>query len=353
MPLIAHHDLPAYARLAEEGQAVISYERARHQDIRELHIGLLNMMPDAALEATERQFLRLIGSSNRIAQLYVHLFSVEGLERGAQAREHIARYYQRFESVADSGLDALVVTGANITGPDLTREAFYEPMAEVIDWACDNVTSVLCSCLASHAVWRHRYGIERRRLERKLWGVFEHRTVDRSHPLVNGVNTRFDTPHSRYNDVSRAQLEDAGIHVLTESEAAGVLLATSADGLKFVFIQGHPEYDTTSLAKEYKREITRYCHGERDTYPPFPRRYFDAASRQVLEDYRQKLAADRNFGTFPEAAVAPRLDNTWTDSGKSIFSNWLGLVYQVTGLDRHTPLMPDIDPNNPLRLQQN
>jgi homoserine O-succinyltransferase len=352
MPLIAHNELPSYQRLSEEGQILLGSSRASHQDIRELHIGLLNMMPDAALEATERQFLRLVGASNRIAQFYVHLLTVDGLERGPSAQAHIARHYERFADLAEAGLDALIVTGANITGSDLTREAFYVPMTEVVDWARKNVTSTLCSCLASHAVWRHRYGIERRPLQDKLWGVFEHRTIDRLHPLVSGVNTRFYAPHSRYNDVSREQLESAGMTVLTASDAAGVLLATSNDGLRFVYLQGHPEYDTESLAKEYKREVARFMSGERNDHPPFPHGYLDTRARAVLERFREQVLAGeaKSVDEFPEEGLLPLLDNTWTDTAKSIINNWLGLVYQTTGADRRTPFMTGVDPDDPLDL---
>lgn len=352
MPLIAHNDLPSYARLSDEGQILLGSSRAGHQDIRELHIGLLNMMPDAALEATERQFLRLVGASNRIAQFYVHLFSVDGLERDAAAQQHIARYYESFETIANEGLDALIVTGANITGPDLTREAFYEPMAKVTDWARDNVTSVLCSCLASHAVWQNHYGIKRTPLPDKLWGVFEHRTIDREHPLVSGVNTRFYAPHSRYNDVSHSQLAAAGMTVLTASDEAGVLLATSDDGLRFIYLQGHPEYDTGSLAKEYKREVSRFLSGERQDHPPYPHGYLDQAAQQLLDSFREKVLAGNvaSSDEFPEDALLPLLDNTWIDTAKSIFNNWLGLVYQTTGADRCTPFMDGIDPHDPLQL---
>lgn len=352
MPLVAHNDLPSYQRLSEEGQILLGGARATQQDIRELHIGLLNMMPDAALEATERQFLRLVGASNRIAQFYVHLLTVDGLERGPAAQRHIAQHYERFEDIADAGLDALIVTGANITGPDLTREAFFEPMTRVVDWARQNVTSVLCSCLASHAVWRHRYGIERRPMQDKLWGVFEHRTIDRLHPLVSGVNSRFYAPHSRYNDVSREQLEAAGMTVLTNSDAAGVLLATSDDGLRFVYLQGHPEYDTESLAKEYKREVARFMTGEREDHPPFPHGYLDKVSQALLERFREQVLAGevKDVNAFPEDKLLPLLDNTWIDTAKSIINNWLGLVYQTTGADRRTPFMTGVDPDDPLQL---
>ena len=121
MPLVAHNALPSFAKLEQEGLRVLSQKAADQQDIRELHIGLLNMMPDAALEATERQFLRLIGASNPIAQFFVHPFTLDALPRDASARAHIDKYYESFDSVKAQGLDALIITGANVIGPELSK----------------------------------------------------------------------------------------------------------------------------------------------------------------------------------------------------------------------------------------
>ena len=146
----------------------------------------------------------------------------------------------------------------------------------MIDWASEKVTSTLCSCLATHAVLQFRYGQHRSGCREKCWGVFPHRVVDRTHPLVYDVNTLFDVPHSRFNEIGRAQFEAAGLWMLAESAEAGVHLAVSADGFRQVFFQGHPEYDTISLLKEYKREVKRFAAGARPDYPPFPENYFDA-----------------------------------------------------------------------------
>lgn len=164
MPLVANTKLPAFDRLREEGGTVISSNVALHQDIRELHIGLLNMMPDAALTATERQFFRLIGESNQIAQFYVHPFTIKEIERGPKGASHIEQFYESFDEIKAAGLDALIITGANVTQPDLALEPFWQPLIEVIDWAYENVTSTLCSCLATHAVMQFRYGQKRQRL---------------------------------------------------------------------------------------------------------------------------------------------------------------------------------------------
>ena len=117
MPLVAHTPLPSFDRLKQRGQEVLTLDRAETQDIRELHIGLLNMMPDAALQITERQFLRLVGNCNQIAQFYVHVFSVPGLTRSRQSESYIDRFYTTFERIQRDGLDALIITGANVVNP--------------------------------------------------------------------------------------------------------------------------------------------------------------------------------------------------------------------------------------------
>lgn len=355
MPIVAHNDLPTFARLRSEGVYVLPPDRALHQDIRELHVGLLNMMPDKALAATERQFFRLIGESNPIAQFYVHPFTLPELTRSDEAADYVARYYENFADIREQGLDALIITGANVVGRELASQPFWQPLIEVIDWAYDNVTSTLCSCLATHAVLEFRYAQHRRPRPAKTWGVFPHRLVARKHPLVRDVNTRFDVPHSRWNDVSREQFDTAGLRVLAESDV-GVHLATSADGFRFVFFQGHPEYDTISLLKEYKREVMRYAQGETASFPPFVDHYFSVRDQAILREFRlhldAALAAGQALPDFPDALLTPGLDNTWRDTAHAVVGNWVGLVYQLTHSDRRRPFMDGVDPNDPLRLRE-
>jgi homoserine O-succinyltransferase len=355
MPLVAHNDLPTFKRLREEGEVVLRHDFALHQEIRELHVGLLNMMPDAALEATERQFFRLVGESNQIAQFYLHPFTLDELTRGPRAREHIERYYEGFDRIRSEGLDALIITGANVVGNELSEQPFWEPLIEVIDWAYENVTSTLCSCLATHAVMHFRYGQKRRYLGFKRWGVYPHRLVEREHPLVQGVNTRFDVPHSRFNEVERVQFDQARLKVLVESETAGVHLAVSEDLFRLVFFQGHPEYDIISLLKEYKREVQRYASGARDNYPPLVENYFSLQSQAILDEHMERVieAREREESPppFPEALIAERLDNTWHDTAEAVVGNWIGQVYQITNLDRRLPFMEGIDPDDPLGLR--
>ena len=354
MPLVAHNDLPSFAKLQGEGLHVLDARTAGNQDIRELHIGLLNMMPDAALEATERQFLRLIGESNPIAQFLIHPFTLDALPRDDAARRHVDSYYQSFDEIKRQGLDALIITGANVIGADLAQEVFWDELIEVADWAHERVTSTLCSCLATHAVLDFRYAQKRVKQARKKWGVFRHQVVDASHPLVADVNSEFDVPHSRWNSVYPEQFDAAGLRILVTGDDGCVHLATSPDGFRTVFFQGHPEYDTISLLKEYKRDVNLYIDGGLDAYPPMPEHYFSDFCAATLREYRWRLqqAIDRGDPApgFPEHLVTPRLHNTWRDTGSGVVGAWVGLIYQLTGLDRHQPFMKGIDPDNPLNL---
>ena len=355
MPLVANSKLPTFKRLEESGETIISGDNAIHQDIRELHIGLLNMMPDSALSATERQFFRLVGESNQIAQFYMHPFTLAELPRGADGRAHIDQYYETFETIKQQGLDALIITGANVTQPDLAMEPFWQPLDEIIEWAYENVTSTLCSCLATHAVMQSRYGQKRQHMGNKRWGVYPHYLLERDHPLVAGVNTRFDIPHSRFNNISREQFEQAGLKVLVESAEAGVHIAVSEDQFRIVFFQGHPEYDIISLLKEYKREVTRFINHTRDDYPPIPDNYFTQQSAAVLDEHKAQVAAAMDSGgplpSFPEALITESLDNTWHDTAEAVLNNWIGKVYQLTSIARKEPFQSHIDPNDPLGLK--
>jgi len=356
MPLVANTGLPSFDRLQQEGETVIAREQAEHQDIRELHIGLLNMMPDKALAATERQFLRLVGESNQIAQFYVHPFTLKELVRGPEGQAHVDEYYKSFEQIKDEGLDALIITGANVTGPELSEQLFWRPLNEIVDWAYDNVTSTLCSCLATHAVLQFRYQQKRNPLPGKRWGVYPHRVTNQNHPLVSGVNTRFDVPHSRFNEIFKDQFEAANLKILAESEEAGVHLAASEDGFRIVFFQGHPEYDAISLLKEYKREIGRYINSGINDYPPIPNNYFSLRSRAILEEFSEKIKYARNNNEdppgFPEDLIVPMLDNTWHDSAEAVINNWIGKVYQTTHIERRKPFNDLVDPSDPLGLNK-
>ncbi len=346
MPIIKNSELPTFDRLIQEGRPIMESTRAQIQDIRELHIGFINLMPDAALEATERQFYRLVGESNRLAQIYIHPSTMPIFQRGEKATAHIDAFYEPIEKLKEEGLDALIITGANMSAshPDIR-----EPLKALLDWADKNVTSTLCSCLSGHAAYVYKHNEEPVRHKTKRWGVYPHKVVDRTHPLVSGMNTKLDAPHSRYGDITPEQYKKVGMRVLIESEDVGAYLATSKDGFSRLYLQGHPEYDMTSLLKEYKREVQRYKDGELEDYPPFPDNYFGPIAKEKLRTLEAEIKAGVN-AEIDEPDILPLLENTWVDSARSLMSTWIGLVYQTTHVDRKRQFMDSIDPENPLGL---
>ena len=175
-----------------------------------------------------------------------------------------------------------------------------------------------------------------------------------THPLVRSTNTRFDAPHSRWNTITPVRLREAGVRVLAETTDGGFHLGTSPDGLRVVYFQGHPEYDTISLLKEYDREVRRYLDGDLEGSPPHPVGYLSDAATRIVNDHMEAAIAARAAGRepppLPQDEILPHLDNTWVDTARSIFANWLGLVYQTTHVVRGRPLMDDVDPDDPLNL---
>ena len=330
MPLVAHSKLPAFEALSREGLELVGALTAAASGLPALRIGLLNLMPDTALQATERQFLRLIDAGGPDMNLYVYPFSLTSEFRGNSAEEYVAEHYSSFESLQEQGLDALIITGANPAMPDITDEAFWRPLIDVIDWSMNHVESIICSCLATHVVLQHYHQVERIELPERRWGVYEHQVLVEDHPLLTGVTTPVHAPHSHRYDVSRAAMESAGQTVLIAGAEAGVHMAVSGDQFRFVFFQGHPEYDSISLLKEFKREVQQFLSGKRSVYPPFPQHYLDSAAKERLEAYqRQATESDSEFATlpvFPEAEFGDVCFNSWGVAGKTIYRNWLAEV---------------------------
>jgi homoserine O-succinyltransferase len=330
MPLVAHSRLPAFDTLRGEGLTIVPPEVAGVNGLPSLFIGMLNLMPDAALQATERQFLRLVDAYGSEANLYVYPFAVRAEYRAEIAVEHIATHYSTFGQLRDAGLDALIITGANPAESDITAELFWEPMIEIIDWSQTNVDSIVCSCLATHAILQHYHDTSRTELAARQWGVYAHELRMPEHPLLEGVNAIIHAPHSHRYAVSAADMERAGMTVLAVGGEAGLHLAVSGDPARFIFFQGHPEYDAISLLKEYKREVQRFLTGGRKTYPPFPEHYLDVAAKRRLEAYqRQVTESDFEQDTipsFPEAELAGAREDTWSVAGRQIYRNWLAGV---------------------------
>jgi homoserine O-succinyltransferase len=290
-----------------------------------IKIGFLNMMPDAALAATERQFLRLL-AANPGVNCFFYPFNIAGVERSEQSRLHIDQNYSDFDAIKTINIDALVITGANVSQPLLQDELFWSELIEVLDWARSEVRSTVCSCLATHAAVKFFYDIDRKHLGEKCWGVFAHNELQAEHSLLRNVENNIMMCHSRFNDVSKKEFDSKNIEVLIHSEQVGVQLACEKD-MSIVYFQGHPEYDDISLLKEYKREIIRYLVGQREDYPPVPKNYFNQSAMEMLEKYKQLAQVSSQqenlIDLFPEEGLKKVVDNPWRKSAQTIFSNWV------------------------------
>ena len=236
-----------------------------------IHIGLVNNMPDAALHATERQFLTLLGLAAEGLTIRLSLFSLPGVVRSNRAQLHIDRTYSSIDRLWSSQLDGIIVTGAEPITPNLMDEPYWASLAKLADGVEDGGIGSIWSCLAAHAFLLHADGIERRRLDSKISGVFQCSKVS-GHPLVTDLPPQTQMPHSRWNEVPEEALADCGYQVLTRSGLAGADVFMKQRKSMAVLFQGHPEYDAKSLLLEYRRDVRRFFRGERDSFPATPSR---------------------------------------------------------------------------------
>lgn len=297
-----------------------------------LRIALVNNMPDAAIEDTEEQFLGLVSHAADKESLCVHakLYSLSRLPRTEKARLYLEHSYGNFENLLTCSYDGVIVTGTEPKQADLRQEPYWAELEKLLDWAERNTASAILSCLAAHAAVLRSDGIVRSSLSAKQFGVFEHNVIDH-HPLTQGALSSMCIPHSRWNDVREKPLCDCGYTVLTKSCEAGVDLFVKQKGdCLTVHFQGHPEYGSHTLLKEYRRDVKRYLCGEREDYPEVPRRYFDESATTPLNEFRGKAEASRRKETmaaFPEADIHGSLRNTWQESAVLLYRNWLKYLW--------------------------
>ena len=297
----------------------------READARCLDIGLINNMPDAALEATERQFLGLIDAAADGLVVRLTLYALPDVPRTDSGRRHVSSVYSGLDDLWDRHLDGLIVTGTEPRAPNLRDEPYWGSLTSLLEWAEHTTYSTVWSCLAAHAALLHRDGIGRRTLREKRFGVFECSRVS-THPLTAGAPARLPMPHSRWNDIAEDALTACGYRVLTRSDAAGVDMFVKQLNSLFVFFQGHPEYEATTLLLEYRRDIKRFLRRERETYPPLPQGYFGDDTIAVLTALRARALSDRREGQleeFPTALVAGAVTNSWRPAAARIYRNWL------------------------------
>ncbi|WP_315798747.1 homoserine O-succinyltransferase [Bradyrhizobium sp. SZCCHNRI3043] len=296
----------------------------------ELSIGLVNNMPDSALKATDLQIARLLQQcAPRHVRIRLHCFSLPSILRSQAARSHVAQSYADIGSLDRLGIDGLIVTGAEPVAATLPDEPYWSDLTSVIDWARTNTRSTIWSCLAAHAAVLHLDDIERQRLASKCSGVFDCVKVQDDW-LTHGIHLPLQVPHSRLNAVNEPLLAERGYDILTRSEEVGVDIFARSMPSRFVFFQGHPEYDALSLQREYMRDIARFLAGQRDDYPRLPKSYFSAESEAVLNafEWRAKERRDPTLAAeLPGLTLRP--DLAAESAAQTLFRNWIGHLGQT------------------------
>jgi homoserine O-succinyltransferase/O-acetyltransferase len=294
-----------------------------------LVIGLVNNMPDTALEATEAQFARLLSNAADSFDVRLRLSFLPEVPRGDVGRAHLdSGTYWPIDALLGEPLDALIVTGMEPVAPLLSEEPYWQRMRQLLQWAQINTTSSIWSCLAAHAAVEILDGIRRRRLASKCCGVFAH-TVAPNQPLLEGLKGPVHTPHSRWNELPIEQLRSAGYSIVTSSAETGADMFIKPSRSLLICFQGHPEYEETTLLREYRRDVGRFLRGQQPHYPKLPHHYFPPAALELLSAFEKRVIADPSpdlLSQFPTAAIADALRNTWSEGAVRIYRNWLATL---------------------------
>ena len=292
-----------------------------------LQIALVNNMPDPAVEDTEVQFFDLLNTASGDLPVHIQLFSLPNIARGERTQKHLDNFYSSTTALLDQRMDGVIITGTEPRQPDLRKEPYWGLLTELFNWAEENTHSTVLSCLAAHAGVLHTDGILRNPLREKCFGVFEHNKAA-EHAMTRGMTGPIRIPHSRWNEVTETDLVASGYLILTKSVRAGVdLFAKEKKKSLFIHVQGHPEYLTETLHKEYRRDVKRYLRRERETYPLVPEGYFSPEAEEILNGFRSMAQTKRLEGimeNFPEADITDLLQHSWLSSATQIYRNWIG-----------------------------
>jgi homoserine O-succinyltransferase len=292
-------------------------------------VGLVNNMPDTALEATEAQFARVLSAAAGSLPVRLRFYFLPEVPRGAAGHAHVnGDRYWSIEELQQDPPDALIVTGTEPVAPLLSDEPYWERLRELLQWAQANTTSSIWSCLAAHAAVELLDGVRRRRLGNKRCGVFAHDSLP-DQPLLKGVAAPLHTPHSRWNELPVDALREAGYTIVSASAESGADMFTKQTSSLLVFFQGHPEYEETTLLREYRRDVGRFLRGQQAHYPTLPHGYFGAAALELLSAFetRARAAPDAQLlPDFPLSPIAATLRNTWSAGATGIYRNWLALL---------------------------
>jgi homoserine O-succinyltransferase len=250
MPLNINDKLPAIEILREENIFVMDTSRASHQDIRPLKIVILNLMPLKI--STETDLLRLL--SNSPLQIEIDFLKIKGHTPKNTPSEHMSEFYDTFDELKNNKYDGMIITGAPVEQLDFEEVTYWDEMQEILDWAEHHVTSSLFICWAAQAALFHYYKVPKYPLDKKMFGVFEHRLSDNKLPIFRGFDDAFFIPHSRHTEIRKEDIEKVDeLQIISCSDDAGVSIVKAKNGRQ-LFITGHSEYSRHTLDGEYKRD---------------------------------------------------------------------------------------------------
>lgn len=274
MPIRTQNDLPAKERLENENIFVVDESRADHQDIRPLQICILNLMP--VKEETELQLLRAL--SNTPLQVDVTFMKMNSHVSLNTSANHLNKFYNTFQELRNNKYDGLIITGAPVEQLRFEEVDYWQELSEIMEWSKSYVTSTLHICWGAQAGLYYHFQMEKHLLDEKLFGIYEHKVMNRRVPLVRGFDDYFMAPHSRHTTVRAEDIHACDqLMVLAESPDAGVFLAIANNGRQ-IFVMGHPEYDRMTLHNEYIRDKNKglpihvpyhYYPGDDDTKRPY------------------------------------------------------------------------------------
>lgn len=300
MPIKVQADLPAKEILERENIFVMDENRAIHQDIRPIQILILNLMP--LKEETELQLLRSL--SNTPLQVDVTFMAMSSHESKNTSTSHLNKFYVQFDQIRKKKFDGMIITGAPVENMPFEEVDYWDELTPIMDWSDRNVTSTIYLCWAAQAGLYHHYGLQKRPLPKKMFGLFWHKVLNRKTPLVRGFDDMFLAPHSRHTEVPIEDIRACeDITILAESEEAGFFLGMAKEGRQ-IFVMGHPEYDRVTLDGEYKRDLGKGL----------------------------PIEIPANYYKNDDCTVRPLL--MWRAHANNLYTNWLNYyVYQSTPYD--------------------
>ena len=297
MPVRVQNDLPAKGILENENIFVMDEERATHQNIRPLSICILNLMP--VKQDTELQLLRAL--SNTPLQIAVSFMKMNSHVSLNTPIQHLNQFYKTFDELKNNKYDGLIITGAPVEQIPFEEVDYWKELCEIMDWSRSHVFSTFHICWGAQAGLYYHYGLQKHILPQKVFGVFEHKVMNRKIPIVRGFDDYFMAPHSRHTEVRSEDIHACKeLTVLAESDEVGVYLVMAGEGRQF-FVMGHSEYDRLTLQEEYFRDLKK------------------GMDIQVPKNY------------FPDDDPTRKPHLQWRSHCNNLYSNWLNYyVYQIT-----------------------